>query len=154
MAFISKSILNSLLKENYLKEEEISLFYQSLNTVAAQYKNDFKRLSLDKFKNKFGHLRSGTYSLTSTKLEDRELKKTSINVNKKDKFNKNKFINILDEVLKKNKLEVSKDNLYNFLSKSFQLREYLKFEYTKVISSILDMMSNLSNILKIDINYN
>ena len=62
MAFISKSILNSLLKENYLKEEEISLFYQSLNTVAAQYKNDFKRLSLDKFKNKFGHLRSGTYS--------------------------------------------------------------------------------------------
>ncbi len=151
MAFISKSILNSLLKENYLKEEEISLFYQSLNTVAAQYKNDFKRLSLDKFKNKFGHLRSGTYSLTSTKLEDRELKKTSINVNKKDKFNKNKFINILDEVLKKNKLEVSKDNLYNFLSKSFQLREYLKFEYTKVISSILDMMSNLSNILNIPI---
>ena len=50
--------------------------------MAAQYKNDFKRLSLDKFKNKFGHLRSGTYSLTSTKLEDRELKKTSINANK------------------------------------------------------------------------
>ena len=149
MAFISKSILNALVKEGYIIENELSAFYQSLNTVASQYKSDFAKLNLNSFKRKFGHLRSGTYNLTAPKLEDIELKQSFIMDDVKEVFNKKRFLSSLDTAIKYSKISISKDVLYNFLNKSFQLREYLKFEYTKVISITLDMINHLAVILEI-----
>ena len=149
MAFISKSILNALVKEGYIKENELSAFYQSLNTIASQYKSDFAKLNLNSFKRKFGHLRSGTYNLTAPKLEDIELKQSFIMDDVKEVFNKKRFLSSLDTAIKYSKISISKDVLYNFLNKSFQLREYLKFEYTKVISITLDMINHLAVILEI-----
>ena len=67
----------------------------------------------------------------------------------KEVFNKKRFLSSLDAAIKYSKISISKDVLYNFLNKSFQLREYLKFEYTKVISITLDMINHLAVILEI-----
>ena len=128
MAFVSKSLLNSMTLNYGLSETDVSSFYQSLNTVASDYTKDFSRLKKDMFLKKYGHLRSGTYTLSAPKLNDLSLKHDKKIAFKKNIFNKKIVMKILKECLLDHDMDLKPEQLYKFLSESFVLREYLKFE--------------------------
>ncbi len=69
-AFVATSLLRSLERIGVLTAEQRSAFQNSLNTVARQFERDGYRVSTDElewdaFVEKYGHLRPGTYEITS-----------------------------------------------------------------------------------------
>ena len=149
MAFVSKSLLNSMITNYNLSDKEVSDFYQSLNTVATMYTKDFSSLKKPLFLKKYGHLRSGTYSLLAPKLGEISLNNDESMSLKNNQFNKNMFLNKINECILDHDIDLQPEILYKFLSKSFVLREYLKFEFTKIVSKILDDIKILAANLKI-----
>ena len=95
-------------------------------------------------------MRSGTYSLLSPKFK----LSNKVNVRKQDsrkKLNRRDFIKKLSYISEKYNLDCSVDKLYEFLIESIKLREYLKFNFSKTISSTLDLIEALARYLKIDV---
>ena len=69
-AFVATSLLRSLERIGVLTSDQRSAFQNSLNTVARQFEADAYRvatdeLSWDAFVDEYGHLRPGTYEITS-----------------------------------------------------------------------------------------
>ncbi len=69
-AFVATSLLRSLERIGVLTAEQRSAFQNSLNTVAREFERDGYRVSEDEmewvdFVDKYGHLRPGTYEITS-----------------------------------------------------------------------------------------
>ena len=68
--FIAKTLFESINLDDSFNDETINLFYNSINTVASEFHEDSIKLSSneineDEFINKYGHLRPGTYDITS-----------------------------------------------------------------------------------------
>ena len=150
MAFVAKSIIENMYITKIFNDDDLSNFYKSLNTVAAKYQYDLSNLSKNSFIKKYGHLRSGTYSLSALKINEL---KTTLSIKSKHKnyikINKSYYINKINDYIKTSKTRLKAVDIFEFLSGSLVLREYLKFEYTKVISKILDKINKLSNSLDI-----
>ena len=73
-AFIAKSFLNSLVENKTLNLKDLSNFEQSLNSITTKMLEDSylvfkKRKSKSFFMKKYGHLRPGTYDLTSKRYD-------------------------------------------------------------------------------------
>tara|TARA_Y100001970_G_C14250177_1_gene871242 strand:- start:2013 stop:4790 length:2778 start_codon:yes stop_codon:yes gene_type:complete len=150
MAFISKYILDCSVTDNYLEKNDLMYFYNSLNTIVSKYTLDMNKLSVNQINKKYGHLRSGTYSLLSPKfkiLNKPELYKKDV----KNIFNKRDFLIKLKVLLKEYNLKCKPNELYSFLSDSIKLREDLKFNFTKTISRTLDLIISLAKYLNIDL---
>jgi hypothetical protein len=76
-AFIAETILRSAITRNALSESRLSEFKRSLHTITADFTNDFA-FALEnpderkKFNSKYGHLRPGTYDITSPRYDQRD----------------------------------------------------------------------------------
>ena len=73
-AFVATTLLRSLERIGLLTAEEHSAFLNSLNTVARQFERDAYRVAVDKlswdnFVSQYGHLRPGTYEITSPRYD-------------------------------------------------------------------------------------
>ena len=150
MAFISKYIIDYSVLDNLMTKNDSVCFYNSLNTIVTQYTSDLNKLSVSKINKKYNHMRSGTYSLLSPKFK----LSNKVNVRKQDsrkKLNRRDFIKKLSYISEKYNLDCSVDKLYEFLIESIKLREYLKFNFSKTISSTLDLIEALARYLKIDV---
>ncbi|MDR9382213.1 MAG: PEP/pyruvate-binding domain-containing protein, partial [Natronomonas sp.] len=69
-AFVATSLLRSLNRRGILTDEQLSDFQNSLNTVARRFERDAYRvatdeLSWEEFVEEYGHLRPGTYEISS-----------------------------------------------------------------------------------------
>ena len=149
MAFISKYILDCSVIDDLLTKSDLIYFYNSLNTIVSQYTSDLNELSIKEINNKYGHMRSGTYSLTSPKFKISSKAK----INKRDLgsvLNQSYFTKKLNNLIKKYNLKCTGKELYKFLSESIKLREYLKFNFSKTISETLDSIEHLAKHLQID----
>ena len=72
--FVAKSFLNSLVIKKIISSNEVSEFEQNLNTITKIMMNDlydFKKnkTSQKNFNKKYGHLRPGTYDITSKRYD-------------------------------------------------------------------------------------
>ena len=162
-AFISLEILNSFVEEKIFTENDKLKFIASIKTINVQMSED---LSRDKnlFIKKYGHLRPGTYEITSPNYKENfknyfhDYKK---NLNLKNKPKKNytfsyeqkKKINIF---IKKTKIYRNFDELILFIKKSIKYREYSKFIFTKSIDMIfknLEYFGIKYKIKKSDLSY-
>ena len=106
--------------------------------------------------NKYGHLRPGTYEITSdpywknpdkyltTSLKKEKTEKEFI-FTEKEKAGISKIINNLDK-------SINFDDFKKYLIKSIQERERVKFEFTKSISLSLDLIENWGKKVNIEIN--
>ena len=63
-AFISTEILDSFVKENIFTENDRLKFLASIKTITSELNEDLMK-SKKKFIGKYGHLRPGTYEITS-----------------------------------------------------------------------------------------
>ncbi len=158
-AFISISLINSLVELNILSEKKKNLFLKSIDNITSEFlkdSTDLKKRKIDKktYFKKYGHLRPGTYNLTSKKYE-----KLNFNEFRNQKFTKtlSKFQldgnskNKIDKLLKLNNFKgINFEKLFSFFTNSIKWREKGKFIYTKYVSYILDLVEAYGEQYKIN----
>jgi glutamine kinase len=153
MAFIGKSFILSMVEKRYISKDFYDNFMDSLNTVAKTMNRDYsrfckKRMSKKEFMAKYGHLRPGTYDISSLRYDmnpdlfgqaggkaDRRHKEGS-----ECKIG-NQTINKVDKALAENKINISTSGLLDFIKKCIEAREHLKFEFTKDLSSAIEYIA-------------
>ena len=166
-AFIAIQFLNSFVEMGIISHDDYANYMNSLNTVNKKLKTDTNKLfngEIDKndFLEKYGHIRPGTYDILSerydegfdkyfynTKCDNKNmLPVESQNDNKKYSFTDEQK-NIIQNQLEENGLEISVNELIEFIKTAIEGREYLKFEFTKSVSEILRLIEKIGKSLDI-----
>lgn len=69
-AFIATALLKSAVAAELIAQEDLDGFMQSLGTVARRIRHDLHRLPRERFLRRYGHLRPGTYDVTSPRYDE------------------------------------------------------------------------------------
>ena len=149
-AFISKSILNSLQNLKIISNNDLIKFYSNISTVATNFIQDVsnlnkRKISRKKFNLLYGHLRPGTYDILSKRYDETNyinfsnLNNIKIKRIKENIFLKSQKIKI-SRLLKKFQINITTQELINYLKISFSSREYAKFIFSKNVSEILKII--------------
>lgn len=160
-AFVAVALLNSLVEINFFSKEEKNDFLNSLNTISKTLSEKINHLNENNkkdFLKEFGHLRAGTYNILSPRYdEDFELyfdtkklaldskehfKEFKLSQDKKDK---------LDNLLKEHGLKINSDEFFSFLKQAIEGREFVKFEFTRLLSKAIEYIKDLGKYYKIDV---
>lgn len=157
-AFISTSIIISMNDENIISKDTYDKFINSIHTVSKELSNDLilysnKQITKEIFIGKYGHLRPGSYDITSSSYDEmfekyfpnnyiKNLQNENYTTNliKKKEFilnkDEEKLINLkLKEFQFSN--EIDSNYLFDFFKKTIEGREEAKFIFTKTLSLIL-----------------
>lgn len=151
-AFIAVQFLGSFVESGIMTMAERSLFLGSLNTVAKQLQSKLCKLSSgaetrDDFLFAFGHLRPGTYDILSPCYEENfdqyfsrlpltECQTTTYSFSSEQK-------NRIDILLRENGLQVGAEALLQFMVEAIEGREYAKLVFTRTLSDILRLISEM-----------
>jgi len=154
--FIAVQLLNSFVKVGIFSEREKSTFLESLETIASNIASDKTNLTRQDFVVKYGHLRPGTYDIMSASYdEDPDLyfSWTQERENIKPASDNSKYTNSfrftncqlqeIEKCLSQSSLNLSSGELIEFIKTSIGLREQAKFEFTKNVSLVLKLVSEL-----------
>ena len=153
LGFIAMTLLKSFVSSHILSEERRLLFLRSFNTVVGDLDRDRHFFKLGKMTekeliDKYGHLRSGTYEITAKAYWEDPLFYLFFENDYKLKkqvafeftcYEKEAIEVVLDEL----GLSLSVDKFKKFLINSIQSREFVKFEFTRNLSSALDLCVDL-----------
>ena len=151
-AFIAKSLLVSLVDNEIIDSDFYNGFLESLNTIASDFRRDIFLLNEGKiefldFINKYGHLRPGTYNISSPRYDiypNSFFKMNSSDyIPKKDFFISAEVHNKVNDFLKKEKFEFDSNHLFEFIKCSLEKRELIKFEFTRNISNVLEIIAEI-----------
>ncbi len=155
-AFIASKIFKDIKEIGLISDQNINKFFTSIETIAGENSRMFEKVqngsvSINNFLKKFGHLRPGTYDLLQQRYDKapekyfKTSKKNNItnNFNKKIKisykkiFDKEELLSIQNYLnsLSKN---LSTDDFIKFTVEAIKGREYAKFQFTKIISHLLE----------------
>tara|TARA_Y100001968_G_scaffold330010_1_gene380708 strand:- start:1076 stop:3448 length:2373 start_codon:yes stop_codon:yes gene_type:complete len=166
--FIAESLLRSIEDSQCISSSRIYNFRQSIQGVTTELIKDFNDVligsnSYENFIIKYGHLRPSTYDICSPTYSERKKLFTSISKKFKEPINSDKFKFNNKEIDSINKLlanycnnTISSDQLIFYISESIKLREKSKFEFTKLLSfalSILTRWGELNGFSKEDLSY-
>ncbi|MFQ5620454.1 MAG: PEP-utilizing enzyme [Candidatus Nanoarchaeia archaeon] len=158
LAFVGKILLKSLTKKGMLPPESYEDFFGSMSTVATQLNDDFQALasgSLDEntFYKRYGHLRPGTYDITSLRYDDQKnLFSTNVPLAPSEKaiFNKSPdLISNIDAQLQNAGLKCTAEQLLAFTEKAVVAREFSKFEFTKNLSLAMEYIAKAGSLLEL-----
>lgn len=159
-AFISNTLLKSIVKTGNITESEYQLFLSTIKTVASDLDeafNDLKegRVDYEVFIQNYGHLRPGTYDITKMPYSKEPLYFTNeeilisqekhISTKESTALINDKMVEILDKLSKEHDLKCKGLDLLNFIKSTIQYREYFKFIFTKNISFALEVMSDIGD---------
>ena len=157
--FISVIIFKSALQNKKITKKKYNDFFNSINTVSKLFQQDTilfhnKRLSKKNLIKKYGHLRPGTYDITSERYDKNFNSFIKVKSQKKLfqnlKFDKEKiFDKIFLKELSKIGFTNSKEKIIEFFYGSIEKREFSKFLFTKYLSEALNLISKELNKLKI-----
>lgn len=154
-AFISITLLKSAVETKIISQKAMDSFLNSIETVAHEFINDAKKVAENdkywtKFIGRYGHLRPGTYDITSEAYAeniDKYLKPVvdqtrgskQENIKKdNDWINEREyFINSLLEL----GLSEKPDMIEDFLKDAIEGREYAKFIFSRNLSAALDLIN-------------
>ena len=147
--FIASSFLKSFVAKGIISEEEKSFLTGSIQTITGQFfevtqKAITGEVSKEECVQMYGHLRPGTYDITSPSYRSDPDKYLFANANLKGKSEVNAQINVpsfeeLEKSLKQT-FDISLEDFRLFLKQAIAGREYSKFVFTKYISLILDLV--------------
>ena len=151
-AFISKELLNSLIRKGVINDKISKKFENSISTITSEFLSDQIELkkgntNIKSFMKKYGHLRPGTYDIKSLRYDQinkdfflkNNLSNSFNNKIKNEKtFNLQKYETKINKYLDNHKFALDAKKLFNYFEKSITLREYAKFVFTKSISIILE----------------
>ena len=148
LSFIGTILLKSF--QDFSKSKFIfDNFLYTLSTPLTEIQNDFvdyknKKISKYNFLRKYGHLRPGTYDITNLPYSENDTFLSEINFTKK---NKHKKLNFDDKEISKLLLKelniTSSLSIMDFISTVIIQREKFKFEFTKNLSLILELIASI-----------
>lgn len=152
-AFIAEAILRSAVRCKALTENRLLEFKRSIKTITGimleDYQNVYKGiLKRDDFLKKYGHLRPGTYEITSLRYDERddlftEIEQDNFTSNKiKFELSNNEYCE-LEKLLALHNLDVlNPQELLDYARDAISGREYIKFVFTKNLSNALSHIVN------------
>ena len=152
IAFIAKSILISLKQNNIIDDNFYDSLLLSVQTVAKEFTYDFKackngKLSREEFFRRYGHLRSGTYDITSLRYDQRSGLFEFGGLIAEEKPNNPRFTinlrqgSLINRVLKDVNFGIDTKKLVNFIISALEYRELSKFEFTKSLSDSIELIA-------------
>ncbi|NQZ85848.1 MAG: hypothetical protein HRU03_09075, partial [Nanoarchaeales archaeon] len=169
IGFIGNIMLKSMKEEKIISEEEYDKFFNSIETVAGDFLINLNKLKLNQidkneFIKNFGHLRPGTYDITSKSYKegfDKYIDLENFNYEETQHEHKFKFSNLImksiDKILIKNDFKFNSESLCNFIKSATSAREYAKFEFTKNLSLVFELLekefSDSNKFTKDDLSY-
>ena len=132
-----------------------------VNTVSSDMKADFKELSRDAFLKKYGHLRPGTYDITSQRYDEAPDLYFAWNIpaeeaGKNESEEKEEFrlslqqLNQLKQKLLENGLVNDILDLMDFIKTVIEGREYGKFAFTRNLSKAMELIVKIGKERGID----
>lgn len=161
LAFVGNYLLQQSVHAHILSNEEHEKFYASIKTIASNIKEDRQALSKGQisekaFMDKYGHLRPGTYDITAPRYDQMPQLvffngKETVTEIEKEVFKPGKeTLDKLEEALKKAKLELNADFFLDAVKDAAEWRETAKFEFTRTLSDIIEMIAGLGKRLDFD----
>jgi phosphohistidine swiveling domain-containing protein len=158
--FIGSIFLKSLLEKEIVSKSEYDNFFQSIHTIAKEFLEDFnllilKEITKEEFLAKYGHLRPGTYDITSLSyqegFDDYIDSNAKVNKSKSYKFDfSDEILNEISKEISNHNLSFNVEQLLTFIIKATEAREKAKFEFTKSLSAVLDLIEELGGEYGID----
>ena len=154
-AFISHSLLRSLVMKDIMSLEDNEAFLGSIETIATEMACDMNGyaigdISRETFLSKYGHLRPGTYDITSLRYDEApDAYLPTCNESKEQQVNQTsaqskalfaftpKQESQISESIVQDGFTFSVTQLKEFFINSIVNRERAKFEFTKTVSDIL-----------------
>ncbi len=147
--FVAVQLLKSLVSLNILSNKDYELYISSLNTVSSKMAKDINSISNKQFLLKYGHLRPGTYDITSYRYDsspDAYFGKFNVVHNKENEMAFKLTVEQCKEINKLmniNGLKGDVLSLFNFISAAIEGREYAKFLFSKNLSDVLELIALL-----------
>lgn len=151
-AFIAVQILRSMVEKNIISQSECDAFMNDLTTVSGDMKRDLLQLSRHDFLRKYGHLRPGTYDITSPRYDeapglyfDEGYSDTHVAGETEQEGSRFRLslpqLSQLRKELKNHGLEDDVLGLFSFIRAAIEGRESSKFVFTKNLSETLRIFS-------------
>lgn len=161
-AFISTDILNSFVNEKIFTENDKLKFLSSIKTITSELNEDILK-DKKEFINKYGHLRPGTYEITSLNYKTNfknyfggySKSKKIYNGVHEYKFSQKQKVAI-NKFIKKTKIYKNFEDLISFIKNSIKYREYSKFIFSKNIDMIFENLESFGkkfDLKKDDLSY-
>lgn len=158
LAFVGMALLRSLVKEGIASEDFNSIFLRSLNTVTAGVHLSCERvtagkISVQSFLEEYGHLRPSTYDITAPCYNDLPANfwlndmSTGPILHSSFKLETHPDLIKIDRALVKDKLEFGCEDLFNFIKRAVEAREYAKFIFTRDLSDGLETIATCGDLL-------
>ena len=166
--FIAESFLRSIEDYGSISSTRINSFRQSIEGVTSELINDFneviyKRKTYNDFIKVYGHLRPSTYDISSPTYSERTKLFSSLSKSNNISRDSKRFGFNSNEIESINKLlsnfcnnSISANQLILYISESIKLREKSKFEFTKLLSYALTLLTRwgeLQGFSKDDLSY-
>jgi len=157
LTFIAKDFIKSFVDHNPEYREDCDILLSKIKTISSTMQEDLAMIQDDKSKTgffkKYGHLRPDTYNINNKRYD--QMKNLLSKNMRQDNENNKKSINaeLIKEInmsLKELKLNIDYAGFINFLNSSIKNREKYKFEYSKVISGIIEMIADIGVIVNIN----
>lgn len=152
-AFIAEAFLKSISNQKIWEKERVEEFRKSIETVLTNFLNELDlaknntELKMN-FKNKYGHLRPGTYDILAPRYDDNINQINLIHEKTKNQaIQKNKFIvtkeeiNNLNQKLKNCGFVFNAEELLSFIKSAISAREYGKLIFTKTVSDLIEFIA-------------
>ena len=152
VGFIAVQFLHSLLEKNVFSKEDFDAFMAGLVNINSKMAIDRTRLNKQDFLADYGHLRPGTYDITSPRYDESpelyfnwDLKPA--NAKKSSPFSpSSRQIKEIEELIKFHRLELDPQGLIEFIKTGIELRELAKFKFTRNLSDAISYIQKFGEI--------
>ena len=147
LAFVARILLYGLIDISEIDKKDIEKFMNSISTPVTEFQNDLyqlkiKKLKKENFLEKYGHLRPGTYDITINRYDKTSKFFNDLMILETKKPTKRKQQNLeVKKILEKNRLIFQDIEFFNFVKETITLREESKFEFTRTLSDILELIA-------------
>ena len=146
--FIAVQMLRSLVSIGVFSQSDFDAFLAGISTVSGRLAHDRSSMGKDDFLLKYGHLRPGTYDILSPRYDKSpELYFDWENPPSLPEPSSAFSVTLpqmreVAKLLESHELEPNPVGLFDFLEAGIELREYAKFQFTRNLSDILELIAD------------
>ena len=150
--FISIQILKSLVEVKVLSINDYNSFLNSISTISGDLSRDRFSLNKASFLSRYGHLRPGTYDILSSRYDEAPdlYFDWQNDLENNNSFRKDFSCSItqmreIGKLLKLHDIESDPFSIFDFIQFGIELREFAKFEFSKNLSDVLSLITDLGD---------
>ena len=158
-AFVAVSFLRSMVSRGFLTDQEADEFFGSIRTVAFDFVHDLWRFCEgvereEVFMGRYGHLRPGTYDITSPRYDEMPLSYFSGQHARPKPFKEFDLNPVarreIERCLADEGFSVGADDLFYYMRQAIQYRELSKFLFTRTVSHIIKSIASWGKTLDLN----